>query len=162
MRCIDSYATCEIPRPMYTEQIIILREICNGIMFLSAVLVMTIVFVTYVVRQYNRGEWLGVDGKPVDHWYQDIAVQAAGAFIVLMIGHAIRAGSSWAEFFWLRHGWGFGGWVDLLAIFIAATGFTLAGKLLVTFAFTKRRWGWWLVFFVGGMSISIPLLVSRF
>lgn len=134
---------------MYTDETIVLREICNGMMAVSAVILIS-VFAVYVIR-YSRA---------ARGWYNDIGVQAAIAVIILMVGHLIRAFSSWMEFLWLDLGWPQGFWVNAVGVFVAATIFTVAGKVLCAFAFAPYRWRWHLTVFIAVVSIAIPLIVA--
>lgn len=134
-----------------TDQAIVVREICNGIMAISS-LILIGVFVNYIVEKC----------RVIPYCYNDLGVQAAAAIVVLMIGHAIRAISSWLEFLWARFQWPEGPWTNTLAVFIAATAFTLAGKILVAYAFSPDRWKWLLAGFIAATAIGIPLTVAFF
>jgi hypothetical protein len=134
---------------MFNEQAIILREICNGIMFIGAV-VMIGIFAHYIWRR----------SRERDRWYRDIAVQAAGAISVLLLGHSIRAGASWMEFLWLDIGWDNSFWTAAIDIFLAATILTVMGKMLMVFAFSPYRWRWHLTLGTAVVAIALPIAVA--
>jgi ABC-type glycerol-3-phosphate transport system permease component len=135
----------------FTEQTIMLREFCNGVLFLSAVMLI-VIFARYIIHECGLSGW--------HNCHKDIAVQAAAAIVILMCGHAVRAGSSWMEFFWERHEWPGGWWSkNTLWVFLTATALTLTGKMLITYAFVPWRYRWHLVAFVATVSIAVPLVV---
>lgn len=116
------------------ENVALVREICNGIMATTAVITF-IVFAEYLCRYlYNKKTW------------QSITFQAAVAIEIMMVGHFIRAGTSWAGFIMERLGYvtiyGAVGqsfatplWINSGWIFALATAFIVVGKLMVILAF---------------------------
>lgn len=134
----------------FTEQAATIREICNGILFLSAILLVA-VWVDYAFnyrKQHPR------------KWWRDDAVQGAGILALLMLGHAMRAGSSWMEFLYADIGWNNSFFANSIEIFIAATSIILVAKLLIAYKFTRYGWRW---FALGGLfllSVGIPVAIK--
>src|SRR4051812_27538742 len=96
---------------------VIVREVCNGIIFCCA-----------AVMLYVFGNFIWVARRDKDEWHTDRAVWAAGAIGVLLAGHMLRAGSSWMEFLWLDMGWDNAIWTDALTLFLASIAFIVVGK----------------------------------
>jgi len=134
----------------FSSQTVVVREICNGAMFLSALFVIGI-FANYVRHRCAEG-FRRCLGDPV--------VLAALCIIVLMVGHAIRAGSSWMEFLWRDLDWDAGAWTNTETIFLTATALILSGKLLIVYVFAVWEWRWVLVALALMISVGVPLAVA--
>ncbi len=135
---------------MFEEKAIILREICNGIMFIGAI-VMIIIFMDYILRM--RREWPEV-------WSKDIAVRGAAAVVILMTGHALRAFTSWMEFL-LRHLGHNPEWLtNALVLFLMATILIVLGKMSIIFAFSRYKWRWYWTIGASVVSVTIPVLIA--
>lgn len=111
---------------MFDESSIIVREICNGAMCVSAIILVG-VFSAYILR--TRRE------MPRE-WYRDIAVHGAIAATVLLTGHVIRSFAGWMQFFYMDIGWDPDFWVNSNALFLTATAIILSGKLMMVYAFS--------------------------
>lgn len=133
---------------MFTDQSVLLRELCNGIMCISA-LILVGIFVHYIYRRWRR-----------DHdAMKDVAVWAAVAFVVLMTGHAIRAFSGWMQFFWLRMEWDANVWMNGVELFLAATALIITAKILMVYTFAPYRWGSRLALLAATFAVLIPVSV---
>lgn len=133
---------------MFTETTILVREVCNGIMAVSA-LTMLAVFISYVITESRTEQF----------WYNDPAVHAAVAIIVLTLGHFIRALSGWMEFVWLDFG-KVGWWVNTVGIFMLSTILIVLGKLMIVYTFSPAKWRWQITLAAGVVSITIPIGVT--
>ncbi len=134
---------------MFGEGSVILREICNGIMCISAVMIIGI-FIHYV--------WRGIRENP--HWYRDPVIQSAGAIIILLTGHAMRAFSGWMQFLWLDIGWDPDFWANSMDIFVVATALIIGAKLLMVSIFAPGRWRALLTNSALVFSIGIPVVIA--
>jgi hypothetical protein len=135
---------------MFDQSSIIVREICNGAMCVSAI-ILIFVFGRYVLR--TRQEM-------PRSWYRDIAVQGALAMIVLLFGHAIRAFAGWAQFFYLDIGWDPDFWSNSNALFLTATSFVLTGKLRMIYAFSRNGTRAIIALSAAAAIVTIPLAVA--
>lgn len=126
---------------------IFVRQIVNGTMTLSALLVL-IIFARYV---WNNRQSLR----------HNEAVQAAAAIMVLMAGHTMRAASSWVEFILLDAGistaiWLKWTWIWFLLAFIGI----VIGKVLMLNMFAPRTWRKTLIVVGIPACIVIPFLIA--
>lgn len=135
---------------MFDESSIIVREICNGAMCVSAI-ILVCVFSRYILR--TRREMPG-------GWYKDIAVHAAIAAIVLLSGHVIRAFAGWMQFFYMDVGWDPDFWVNSNTIFLTATALVLSGKLMMVYAFSRDGTQATVTIRAAVAAITIPLTVA--
>lgn len=134
---------------MFTEQSVHLRELGNGIMFISAICMIAI-FSYYLVARFRIQGW---------KCCRDLASQAAASIVILMAGHAVRAGSSWMEFIWTDVGWNNDFWANSVIFFTIASGLIIIGKMLIIFAFSSYYWRWHITIGAGAISLFIPLIV---
>lgn len=134
---------------MFDEQAIVLREICNGIMFLSACTLIGI-FTHYI--------WAGASKNRL--WYKDSSNHAAAAIVILMAGHATRAFSSWMEFLFADLGWDNSLWINSLYLFTIATALIISAKLLMVYTFAPTRWRALLTWTALAASVGIPGLLA--
>lgn len=135
---------------MFDDTSIIVREICNGAMCISA-LVLVGVFSSYILR--TRREMPNT-------WRQDIAVHGAFAAVVLLTGHAIRAFAGWAQFLFLDLRLDADFWANSNAIFLTATAFVLTGKLLMVYAFSRNGTRAAFTAAAAAAAIIIPITVA--
>lgn len=134
------------------------REVCNGAMFISAVIMMGI-FACYFYRNRRiiRDWWRGnLTHRAQEAWN---TMQAAVAIIVLLSGHALRAGTSWLEFLWSDMGWEPNVWVSTYEIFAVATALTILGKVSMIYTFSPLRCRNLIVSGTLLCAFGIPLLV---
>lgn len=136
---------------MFPNYTVLVREICNGIMFVSAVLLIMI-FVDYIFRSCQSDR----------DCFRDSAIQAAISLIILMLGHAIRAFTGWMQWLSIRNEWATDIWIDEINMFLVATVLIVLGKDLMIYTFTPYRWGWRLGLAIGAavVAITIPVLVA--
>lgn len=134
---------------MFAENSIILREVCNGIMFISAVIIVGI-FLHYVWTATNNDR----------NWYKNPVTQSAGAIILLMTGHAMRAFSGWMQFLWMDIGWDPSLWSNSVDLFIVATTLIIGAKVLMIFIFSPIRWRTFLTNTALLLSIGIPAAIA--
>jgi len=133
----------------FNDLSVALREICNGMMTVSAVILLAIL-VRYVVRWVPR-----LKGR----WHRDAGVQIALAGIVMVSGHVIRSAGGWLQFLMFRWGWDVNDLVNSFEYFIVATILVVTGKAMVVFFFINkhalRRFWYTATMLVA--SVSIPL-----
>lgn len=129
---------------MFSDKAILMREIGNGIMFLSAMCTVFI-FAWYIWDYHKELGW------------RDRTIIAATSICVLMTGHAVRAGPSWMEFLWADLGWDPHVWTSRLEFFFTATVLTILGKLWVDFTFSKYNYRWPIFAFISIFSIGLPI-----
>lgn len=135
---------------MFTETSVLVREICNGVMCVSALMVIAM-FVHYIVQRCCE--------RPGSFW-DSPAVQGATALAVLMTGHAIRAFSGWMQFLFLDHGWNPLYWANASLPFLAATAMIVGGKMLIVYTFAPYHWRYWLIAGAAFLSVVIPVAVA--
>lgn len=135
---------------MFPNYTVLVREICNGVMFVSAVLLI-VIFVDYIFRTCQSDK----------DCFKDSAIQAAISLTILMIGHAIRAFSGWMQWLSIRNEWETNIWIDEINMFLVATVLIVLGKDLMIYTFAPYRWGWRFTVAVGAavVAITIPILV---
>jgi hypothetical protein len=133
----------------FTQDTALIRAYCGGVTAVSAI-VLTGVFVRYIALAI----------RDQDGWWKDLGVQAAGALIVLMVGHIFRAASSWTTFLWVSEGWNPSYWVNSWFYIIAATVLVMAGKILMLWAFSPLHLRWIFISVMLVLSLSIPAVVS--
>src|ERR1043166_3193781 len=101
----------------------------NGALSLSA-LFLIIIFMRYCWRN-RRSFWI------------NRTVQLAGAVLVLMIGHCVRATGAWVEFILLRNQFDLSEWLKYSAVwFTIAAALIIYGKILMLYSFTPTLWRW--------------------
>jgi hypothetical protein len=119
----------------------------------TTALITVVVFGEYLIR------FMCTERK----WYRHMTFQAALAIFIMVLGHFLRASTSWLGFLWARMGWtavGSGGsngfallaepfWFNAAWVFIVATILITLGKLLIILAFApdeltfgKHRISW--------------------
>lgn len=127
----------------------LIREMANGTMAVSGLL-LVVIFSSYCWK--NRSSLS-----------QNHTTQAAFAILILMIGHLIRAGGAWIEFFLLRHLIRLDEWLWWSVIwFVASAVLVLSGKLLMVYIFAPARWHRALIFAAIPTCVAVPLLLARF
>jgi hypothetical protein len=124
-----------------------LRAYCNGAMAVSSLILIGI-FVRYIIGSIRR-----------PRWWRDLSVQAAGAITILMIGHLVRAATSWVTFTWIAEHWDVSQWTNEWSYFLGATILVLVGKILMTWSFSPSRWRWALIATLLITSLGVPALV---
>lgn len=131
----------------YTALNIFVREVVNGAMALSALLV-CFVFARYA--WHNR--------TSLRH---NSTVKAAVAILILMAGHFMRAGSSWVEFMLLDLGIDTKHWLQWTWLwFILAFIGIVSGKILILGAFAPRKWRNRLILIGMPLCAVVPLLIA--
>ena len=131
----------------YSALNIFVRQIVNGTMALSALLLL-FVFVRYVLHHLTSIRRSGT-------------VQAAAAISVLMAGHFMRASSSWIEFILLDLGVDTTMWLQWTWVFfmLAFVGIFI-GKILMINTFAPRGWRKTLVYVGMPITAIIPFLIA--
>lgn len=127
---------------------IVVREVCNGIIFCCA-----------AVMVYVFGHFIWIARRGNKEWQSDRAVWAAGAIMILLVGHLLRAGSSWMEFLWLDMGWDNTVWADALALFLASIAFIVVGKVLMIIIFVPDRWSMMRTMGLIAAAIIFPVIL---
>jgi hypothetical protein len=135
--------------PMFTDYSILLREICNGIMCVSAVVLVGI-FTDYILRRWREDS---------ARCFKDSAVQAALAILVLLCGHAIRAFSGWMQFLWMRNDMDPDFWANAVELFLTATVLIIAGKVMMIYTFAPVQWRW-KALVVTVIALAVPIVVA--
>lgn len=134
----------------FTMESAIVREICNGIMCVSAILLVAI-FSDYILRRCY---------KDSASCFSDSAVQAAVVILVLLVGHAIRAFSGWMQFLWVRNDWEPNFWANTLWLFLTATVLIVLGKVLMVYVFAPYKWRLCIACFTVFFAVAVPVLVA--
>lgn len=134
---------------MFDTDTIIVREVCNGAIFITGLAVLAI-FANHIRNVY----------KESGDWYRSVDVHAAAAIILLVLGHVIRAGASWMEFLWSHMGWDNDFWANTIEIFLLATLLIVLGKELIVFEFTPKKWRWPFTIGTASLAVLIPLIMA--
>jgi hypothetical protein len=126
---------------------LLVRESVNGTMALSALLLI-VIFGRYSWR--NRRVF----------WHSETA-QAAAAIVVLMIGHFVRAFSSWIEFLLVDLGWSTSNWIKWTWIwFLIAAALIIAGKSLMLYTFAPRKCRWAVLTIGIPVCVLVPIVIA--
>jgi len=116
----------------FTDLNIFTRSSVNGAMALSALLLIVI---------FGRYVW---QCRPI--FWRSSTAQAAGAVLILMIGHFSRATSSWIEFTLIALGRSTETWLQWTWVwFLIAVPMILWGKALMIYVFAPYEWRWWYI-----------------
>lgn len=134
---------------MFSDESEVLRQICNGIMCVGAIMVID-TFVRYIWRRYQRDRG----------WLRDITVLAAATLIVLFVGHAIRAFSAWMQFLYLSLEWNPSFWTNSALLYIPATIFIIIGKMLAIYFFSPQKTRVMTTTLKVGFMIAIPVVIA--
>jgi hypothetical protein len=113
---------------IFTDESAVLRQICNGIMCVGAIMVID----TFVRYLWQRS-------KKDPQWTHDIAVVAAISLIILLSGHAIRAFSGWMQFLALSLHGNASFWANSMSQFLLATLLIVIGKVAMIYFFSPER-----------------------
>jgi hypothetical protein len=125
---------------------IAVREICNGAMAVSAVILIASLarYIAYYAPRAKK------------RWYDDAGVQIALACIVMLIGNVIRSVGGWAQFVLLRLEHDVDDLVNAMEYFIVATVLVLIGKAMIMFFFMSTSWRLWAVAAMLVVSVLVP------
>lgn len=132
----------------FTQESIILREICNGMITISGIVVL-MMFVHYAIRAGN-----------VRRVLTDPVYQSAAALAILISGHVIRSFAAWMQFIWMDADIDADFWANSSEIFILATVLIIIGKQSMIIIFSSDDWRWPLSVFAITATITIPVLVA--
>lgn len=122
------------------------REITNGMWAVSGLALLAVI-IGYIVNAARH--------RPL--WWRDPGVQFAAAMGLLVLGHVIRAGFSWAEFVELSRGalrWTF---PFVSELYFTAMAFTVVGKLLCIYVLMPPAWRWRVIAAALLLTIGIPV-----
>lgn len=126
---------------------LMVREVVNGAMALAALLLIWI-FARYCWR--NRSEL-----------WRDEATIAAAAILVLMIGHFLRAFSSWIEFMLIDLGRNTNAWVEWTWItFLISGTLIITGKAMILRIFAPLKWRWTIMAIGIPACVLIPIIIA--
>jgi uncharacterized membrane protein len=128
-----------------TNETIIVREVCNGVMFLSALMIIGI-FMHYMWKR-RREKF-------------DTNLQAALAITIVLLGNSFRAGSSWMEFLWVQLNWNSGFLRETIEFFITATVLIVLGKVMMINTFAPDQYRKTLTILALIISFGVPMLVA--
>lgn len=134
---------------MFSDEAEVLRQVCNGIMCVGAIMVID-TFARYIWRRYQRDRG----------WLRDITVLAAATLIVLFVGHAIRAFSAWMQFLYLSLEWNPSFWTNSALLYIPATIFIIIGKMLAIYFFSPQKTRVMTTTLKVGFMIAIPVVLA--
>lgn len=137
------------------------REVLNGVWAVSSlcvlILLLSFIFVERVGT--NRWSWRFATKR----WWDDSGVQLAGALSILIFGHMLRAAPQWVQFI-MHNDQRYYDTDSILYylvtwIFIPATVFMVAGKILCIWSIAPGEWNFWFAVTVLLVSVCVPLLV---
>lgn len=134
----------------FAEHSVVVREVCNGVLALSA-LALVCIFGCYVHRRWRTFGFKNGD--------ELLAAQAASAITLLLVGHFIRSFLGWMQFVWADLGWPADNWTNASEYFIIATILILAGKWAMVYIFGMLRWPMLLLLALGIFSVPVALAV---
>jgi len=135
---------------MFNETSIILREVCNGMMFVSA-FILIVLFASFLWREVARDKHC---------WVRDPVCQSAIVIILLLVGHGIRAFAAWMQFLWMDIGWDADFWTNSIELFIAATVIIVTAKQFMVIVFSSEKWRWPLTALTLVLTVVIPMSVA--
>src|SRR5678809_520406 len=135
---------------MFNETSVILREVCNGMMFVSA-FILILLFSSFLRKEIVKDK---------SCWAFDPVCQSAIVIILLLIGHGIRAFSAWMQFIWMDIGWDPDFWANSIEIFISATVIIVSAKQFMVIVFSSDRWRWPLSALTLILTTTIPMGIA--
>jgi hypothetical protein len=126
---------------------VFVREVANGTMALSALLLI-IIFARYVVR--NRRDLRSSE-----------TTQVAAALLLLLCGHLIRATNSWITFSMISLGWDVQKWTEEAWIWFVVDGMlVIIGKAMMIYWFAPKYWRASMVYVGIPACVVIPALLA--
>jgi hypothetical protein len=126
----------------------VVREWSNGAWFVSSIILLA------ALVRYIWGYW----GPDHPFWWRNPGVQMAGALIILMTGHSVRALVLWLQFILVNAGdspWFWSHW----SVYLGATLFIITGKALCLLAVAPWRWRACMIWGMVLASVLVPLVV---
>jgi len=131
----------------YSELTVLVRQIANGSMAISALFVIA-VFVHFIWRSWPYTKY-------------NVAVKAAVAILVLTIGHLIRSVSSWLEFLWIDLNWDVSTWlIKSWSWFLISAVLVLIGKSLMLLNFAPWRHRKVITITAVVTAVAFPILLA--
>jgi hypothetical protein len=120
----------------FSDLVLMVRTGVNGALAFSALLLM-LVFVSFIIERRKN-------------FFRSVEVQAAATILLLIVGHFLRAFSSWIEFNLVGFNIDPTHWVTWTWIwFLASAILILTGKAFMIVIFSQGRWWRWWALYVG-------------